>query len=107
VRKDIEDKKLNIIEQYKSGDGVHIISSQYGCHPDVIKRILRESNTPFRTPSESQKCRKGERRRKDLWDNQEKIVNLYLSGNSFERIGKLFNTSGVQIKLILKQKNIL
>jgi hypothetical protein len=107
VRKDIEDKKLDIIEQYKSGDGVHIISSQYGCHPDVIKRILRESNTPFRTPSESQKCRKGEIRRKDLWDNQEKIVNLYLSGNSFEKIGKLFNTSGVQIKLILKQKNIL
>ena len=107
VRKDIEDKKLNIIKQYKSGDGVHIISSQYGCHPDVIKRILRESNIPFRTPSESQKCRKGEIRRKDLWDNQEKIVNLYLSGNSFEKIGKLFNTSGVQIKLILKQKNIL
>jgi hypothetical protein len=107
VRKDIEDKKLNIIEQYKSGDGVHVISSQYGCHPDVIKRILRENNIPFRTPSESQKCRKGEIRRKDLWDNQEKIVNLYLSGNSFEKIGKLFNTSGVQIKLILKQKNIL
>jgi hypothetical protein len=107
VRKDIEDKKLNIIEQYKSGDGVHIISSQYGCHPDVIKRILRENNIPFRTPSESQKCRKGEIRRKDLWDNQEKIVNLYLYGNSFEKIGKLFNTSGVQIKLILKQKNIL
>jgi hypothetical protein len=107
VRKDIEDKKLNIIEQYKSGDGVHIISSQYGCHPDVIKRILRENNIPFRTPSESQKCRKGEIRRKDLWNNQEKIVNLYLSGNSFEKIGKLFNTSGVQIKLILKQKNIL
>ena len=107
VRKDIEDKKENIIEQYKSGDGVHIISSQYGCHSDVIKRILRENNIHFRTPSESQKCRKGEIRRKDLWDNQEKIVNLYLSGNSFERIGKLFNTSGVQIKLILKQKNIL
>ena len=107
VRKDIEDKKDDIIKQYKSGDGVHIISSQYGCHSDVIKRILRENNIPFRTPSESQKCRKGEIRRKDLWDNQDKIVNLYLSGSNFEKIGKLFNTSGVQIKLILKQKNIL
>lgn len=107
VRKDIEDKKHDVIKQYKSGDGVHIISSQYGCHPDVIKRILRENNIPFRTPSESQKCRKGEIRRKDLWDNQDEIVNLYLSGSNFEKIGKLFNTSGVQIKLILKQKNIL
>jgi intein-encoded DNA endonuclease-like protein len=107
VRKDIEAKKIHIIEQYKSGDGVHIISSQYNCHSDVIKRILRENNILLRTPSESQKCRKGEIRRKDLWDNQEEIVNLYLSGSNFEKIGKLFNTSGVQIKLILKQKNIL
>jgi intein-encoded DNA endonuclease-like protein len=107
VRKDIEDKKENIIEQYKSGDGAHIISSQYSCHPDVIKRILKENNIPFRTPSESQKCRKGEIRRKDLWDKQEEIVNLYLSGNNFEKIGKIFNTSGVQIKLILKQNNTL
>jgi len=102
VRKDIEDKKLNIIEQYKSGDGVHIISSQYGCHPDVIKRILRESNTPFRTPSESQKCRKGERRRKDLWDSREEILNLFSSGKGYTEIGRMFNTSDVQIKNIIK-----
>ena len=51
VRKDIEDKKHDIIKQYISGSGAHIISSQYGCHPDVIKRILRENNVSFRTPS--------------------------------------------------------
>jgi len=77
VRKDIESKKLDIINQYKLGDGVHVIGSQYGCHPDVIKRILRENNVPFRTPSESQKCRKGEIRRKDLYDNIERIKTLY------------------------------
>jgi hypothetical protein len=102
VRKDIEDKKLNIIEQYKSGDGVHIISSQYGCHSDVIKRILRENNIPFRTPSESQKCRKGEIRRKDLWNNREEILNLYSSGKNYTEIGRIFNTSDVQIKNIIK-----
>lgn len=102
VRKDIEDKKDDIIKQYKSGDGVHIISSQYGCHSDVIKRILRENNIPFRTPSESQKCRKGEKRRKDLWDSKEEIVNLYSSGKTYTEIGRLFNTSDVQIKNIIK-----
>jgi hypothetical protein len=103
VRKDIEDKKHDIIKQYKSGDGVHIISSQYGCHSDVIKRILRENNVSFRTPSESQKCRKGEKRRKDLWDSKEEIVNLYSSGKTYTEIGRLFNTSDVQIKNIIKE----
>jgi hypothetical protein len=103
VRKDIECEKLDIIKQYKSGDGVHIISSQYGCHPDVIKRILRENEISFRTPSESQKCRKGEKRRKDLYDNIEKIKTLHNSGKTYEEIGRMFNTSGVQIKLILKK----
>lgn len=107
VRKDIEDKKDDIIKQYKSGDGVHIISSQYGCHSDVIKRILRENNIPFRTPSESQKCRKGEKRRKDLWGRIDEIKLLYLEGKTFEELGKKYNTSGVQIKLMLKKENIL
>lgn len=107
VRKDIECEKENIIKQYKSGDGVHIISSQYGCHPDVIKRILRESNIPFRTPSESQKCRKGEKRRKDIWDRIGEIKLLYLEGKNFDELGKIYNTSGVQIKSMLKKENVL
>jgi hypothetical protein len=106
LRRDVEEKKQSIIEQYNSGDGAHIISSQYDCHPDVIKRILREGNVEFRNPSESQKCRKGERRRKDLWDNLDTIMSLYNEGNTYESIGKIFNTSGVQIKLMLKSKNI-
>ena len=107
VRKDIENHKETIIKQYESGDGVHIISSQYGCHPDVIKRILRENNIPFRTPSESQKCRKGEKRRKDIWDRLNEIKLLYLEGKTFTELGKIYNTSGVQIKLMLKKENIL
>jgi len=103
VRKDIEEKKYDIIKQYISGDGAHIISSQYGCHPDVIKRILRENNVSFRTPSESQKCRKGEIRRKDLWNNQKEILNLFLSGKNYTEIGRIFNTSGTQIRLMLKK----
>ena len=104
LRNDIEEKKLEIIEQYKSGNGVHIISSQYDCHPDVIKRILRENNTPFRTPSESQKCRKGEIRRKDLWGRINEIKLLYSQGKTHTELGKLYNTSSVQIKLMLKNK---
>ena len=48
VRKDIEEKKTDIIEQYTDGDGVHIISYKYKCHPDVIKRILRENKIKLR-----------------------------------------------------------
>lgn len=103
VRKDIEDKKLNIIEQYRSGDGVHIISSAYGCHSDVIKRILRENSIPFRTPSESQKCRKGEIRRKDLYDNIDEIKLLRSKGKTYEELGRIFKTSGVQIKNLIKE----
>lgn len=102
VRKDIEDKKHDIIKQYISGSGAHIISSQYGCHPDVIKRILRENNVSFRTPSESQKCRKGEKRRKDLYDRISEIKLLYSHGKTYTELGKIFNTSGVQIRLMLK-----
>ena len=102
VRKDIEDKKHDIIKQYISGSGAHIISSQYGCHPDVIKRILRENNISFRTPSESQKCRKGEKRRKDLYDRISEIKLLHSHGKTYTELGKMFNTSGVQIKLMLK-----
>jgi hypothetical protein len=107
VRKDIENYKEIIIKQYKSGDGVHIISSQYGCHPDVIKRILRENNTPLRTPSESQKCRKGEKRRKDIWDKIDEIKLLYLEGKTFSELGKIYNTSDVQIKLMLKREKTI
>jgi len=107
IRKDIEEKKYSIIDQYNSGDGVHIISNQYGCHPDVIKRILRENEVAFRNPSESQKCRKGEKRRKDLWNNIEHIKSLFLEGKKLTEIGKMYNTSDVQIKLMLKKENIL
>lgn len=107
VRKDIEREKENIIEKYKSGDGAHIISSYYNCHPDVIKRILKENGVKFRTPSESQKCRKGEKRRKDIWDRIDEIKLLYLEGKTFTELGKIYSTSDVQIKLMLKKENML
>lgn len=109
VRKDIEEKKLDIIKQYKEGDGVHIISYKYKCHPDVIKRILRESKIKLRNASESQKSRKDvkEPKRKDLWENINKIKELYLKGNSFTKLGKLFKTSDVQIKNMLKKEKLI
>jgi hypothetical protein len=109
IRKDIEYQKLNIISRYKNGEGVHIISSDLKCHSDVIKRILRENNVVFRNKSESQKSRKDlkQTKRKDLWDNIDKIIILYKFGKTYTEIGKIYNTSDVQIKLMLKKKNIL
>jgi hypothetical protein len=104
LRRDIESQKDDIITQYLNGDGVHVIGSKYKCHSDVIKRILRENNVSFRTPSESQKCRKGEIRRKDLWDRINEIELLYSQGKTYTELGKLYNTSDVQIKLMLKNK---
>ena len=107
IRKDVEEKKNEIIQQYINGDGVHIISKQFGCHSDVIKRILHENNVIFRTPSESQKCRKGEKRRKDLWVLLPEIKLLYSQNKTFTEIGCIFNTSDVQIKLMLKKEGVL
>jgi hypothetical protein len=109
MRKDIESQKNNIIKQYESGDGVHIISKQLKCHSDVIKRILRENNIIFRTPSQSQKCRKDLKniKRSDLWDSINDIKLLYLEFKNYTKLGKIFNTSDVQIKLMLKKENII
>jgi hypothetical protein len=107
MRKDIEKQKHSIIKKYIEGNGVHVISKQLGCHSDVIKRILRENNVKFRSPSESQKCRKGEIRRKDLWEGRSKIKSLYLEGKTFTELGRMFNTSDVQIKLILKKIKVV
>lgn len=109
MRKDIELIKEDIIKQYESGDGVHIISKQLNCHSDVIKRILRESNTTLRTPSQSQKSRKDLKnlKRNDLWDRISEIKLLYLEGKNYTELGKIFNTSDVQIKLMLKKENVI
>jgi hypothetical protein len=109
IRQDIENQKDHIIKQYIEGNGVHIISSELKCHPDVIKRILRENNIVLRNKKESQKSRKDlkQPKRTDLWNNINKIIELYKSGGNYTEIGKLFNTSDVQIKLMLKKKQII
>jgi hypothetical protein len=109
MRKDIEFIKEDIIKQYESGDGVHIISKQLNCHSDVIKRILRENNITLRTPSQSQKSRKDLKnlKRNDLWNRISEIKLLYLEGKNYTELGKIFNTSDVQIKLMLKKENVI
>lgn len=107
VRKDVEDKKEEIIKLYLEGLGPHNLGKKYNCHPDVIKRILKENNIKSRTPSQSQKCRKGEKRRKDLWSRIDKIKLLYSQGKNYTELGKIFNTSDVQIKLMLKKENMI
>lgn len=101
LRQDVEDKKQEIIAEYNKGTGPHNLSKKYECHPDVIKRILRENNVPIRTKSESQKCRKGEIRRKDLYARLSEIESLYSQGKNYTQLGKMFNTSDVQIKNLL------
>ena len=101
LRQDIEDKKHQIIEEYNKGTGPHNLGKKYECHPDVIKRILKEGNVTFRTKSESQKCRKGEIRRKDLYARLSEIELLYSQGKNYTQLGKIFNTSDVQIKNLL------
>ena len=107
VRKDVEIKKEEIIKLYLEGFGPHNLGKKFQCHPDVIKRILRENNIKFRNPSQSQKCRKGEIRRKDLWGSINEIKLLYSQGKTYTELGKIFNTSDVQIKLMLKKENII
>ena len=107
LRYDIEDQSYNIVVEYKNGMGPHNLAKKYNCHPDVVKRILKENGVKFRTPSESQKCRKGEKRRKDIWDRIDEIKLLYLEGKTFTELGKIYSTSDVQIKLMLKKENML
>jgi hypothetical protein len=43
----------------------------------------------------------------DLWDRISEIKLLYLEGKNYTELGKIFNTSDVQIKLMLKKENII
>lgn len=104
LRQDVEEKKDQIIQEYIDGLGPHNLGKKYNCHPDVIKRILREGNVKLRTRSESQKCRKGEIRRKDLYGRIDEIKLLYSQGKNYTELGKMFNTSDVQIKNIINKK---
>lgn len=108
-RKDIDNKSEEIIERYKAGEGVHILASAYQCHVQVIGRILKDNNVKRRSASESQKCRVDLKkpRRKDLWDSISEIKSLYLENKTFTEIGRIFNTSDVQIRLMLKKENII
>lgn len=94
---------VDIINNYNDGEGVHILGRRYNCNPDVIKRILRENNIKFRTPSESQKCRIRNKKRPDLWDSKSEILKYFKKGYNYTKIGKLYNTSGVQIKNIINK----
>jgi hypothetical protein len=106
LRQDIENIKDQIIKEYIGGDGPHVIGKRYSCHSDVIKRILREGGIQFRTPSESQKCRKDlkQPKRIDLWTRINEIKTLYSQGKNYTELGKMFNTSDVQIKLMINTK---
>lgn len=109
MRKDIDSSSNEIIERYKAGEGVHILAKEYQCHPQVIGRILKQNNIEKRSPSESQKCRADLKKpkRTDLWDRISEIKSLYLQNKNFTEIGKIFNTSDVQIKLMLKKENVI
>jgi hypothetical protein len=59
--------------------------------------------------SESQKCRVDLKtpKRTDLWDRISEIKSLYLQNKSFTKIGRMFNTSDTQIRLMLKKENVI
>lgn len=109
MRKDVDSNSEQIIERYKGGEGIYILAKEYKCHPQVIDRILKQNNVKKRSPSESQKCRADLKkpRRKDLWDRISEIKSLYLQNKSFTEIGRIFNTSDTQIRLMLKKENVI
>lgn len=109
MRKDVNNNSEQIIERYKAGEGIHILAEEYQCHPQVIGRILKQNNVEKRSPSESQKCRADLKKpkRNDLWDRISEIRSLYLQNKGFTEIGRIFNTSDTQIRLMLKKENVI
>jgi len=109
MRKDVNINSEQIVERYKAGEGVHILAKEYQCNPQVIGRILKQNNIEKRSPSESQKCRADLKkpRRTDLWNRISEIKVLYLQKKSFTEIGRIFNTSDTQIRLMLKKENVI
>lgn len=109
MRKDIDSSSNRIIEKYKAGEGIYVLSKEYQCHPQVISRVLKQNNIEKRSASESQKCRADLKKpkRTDLWGRISEIESLYLENKNFTEIGRIFNTSDVQIKLMLKKRNKL
>lgn len=109
MRQDINEKADKIILEYKSGDGMWVLSKRYDCHYQVIQRLLKENSIERRLPSESQKSRRDlkQPRRKDLWSCIDEIKSLYLQGLSKVAIGKKFNTSDTQIRLMLQKEGVM
>lgn len=47
------------------------------------------------------------KRIEDIWSRIDEIKLLYLQGKNYTELGKIFNTSDVQIKNMLKKEDLL
>jgi len=86
---------LNIINQsQKENKSCRIISESYNCSTKTIERLLKRQGIIFKSKD-------------NLINNDfQKIIDLYLNGNTQSEISKLYNCSESKINRILKQNNI-
>lgn len=86
---------LNIINQsQKENKSCRIISENYNCSTKTIERLLKKQGVIFKSKD------------KVINNDFQKIIDLYLDGNTQPEISKLYNCSESKINRILKQNNI-
>ena len=84
------------------------IANHFKCDGSVIKRRLEEQNIPLRTHSESQKNRNSDTRwRKEVWNSQKEIVDLYIEKGNMSAISKIYKVDIGTIKNILNTNGII
>ena len=102
-RLDVDSHRIRIIEYYRSGFPINLISTLFNCSSYVVTRILNESNIELKNGPEYIKG-------KPAWNRkileESSIVNLYKNGFSAEKISKKFNCHQCTILDILERNKV-
>lgn len=90
-----EDEKKEIIERYKNGENAKEISRDFDCHNSTISRLVKKEGIS-----------RGRRWRKDIVDNLDNVVSLYLSGKTCDEVAECIGVDVHTVYSILDEKGI-
>lgn len=95
-RTDINDKEIEVIKLYEEGMSMNKIMHKMNCTYCVIKRLLNKNNISLRP-----KKNYIDKKRKDIYDKKNEVIDYYKKGLSMMNISKIMKCDFEVIKTIL------
>ena len=103
------DLQQEICLKYESGLSFRKIAREYNCGYDIVRDIVKASDTKIRTLSEARRInigKKASRRRRDIDKYEAEICNKYLQGVGYVPLSREYGCAAGVIARILKENNI-